>query len=66
MDSDLLDLYECRHCTSLVAHEFGADSPAEHADAAGDREDPRSPGDHKRCCDQCCYGEQRCTADRTR
>ncbi len=54
------ELYRCRHCNRWVNPAFGADSPAVHSGAAGTKSDPRSPGDHTRCCDQCCYGFERC------
>jgi len=57
--------YECRHCRARVDEEFGADSPAEHLDAAGTSSDPRSPGDHVDCCDQCCYGAEACNHEPT-
>ncbi len=52
--------YECRFCLSVVEPAYGADEPAAHMGGAGDKASPRSPGDHKRCCDACCYGERRC------
>jgi hypothetical protein len=47
-----------------VNPDFGKDEPAKHLDASGTKEDPRAPGDHTRCCDQCCYGHQHCTESR--
>ena len=57
-------MYECRHCGAVVNGEYGKVSPGEHQDRAGTRADPRAPGDHKECCDACCYGELRCAGER--
>jgi hypothetical protein len=46
-------LVQCKHCEAWIDLDFGADSPAEHADAEGTQEDPRSPGDWDDVCDQC-------------
>lgn len=56
-------LVQCRHCGSWVNPAFGADAPAEHLDATGTEEDPRSPGDHAHCCDVCCYEKEKCKRD---
>jgi len=60
MENNTTTLYRCRHCNRFVNPAFGADEPAKHLDATGTEEDPRSPGDHKDCCDQCCYGYEHC------
>ena len=57
-------MYRCRHCGALVNPAFAVDSPATHSGAEGTITDPRSPGDHQRCCDQCCYGDERCAAEK--
>jgi hypothetical protein len=49
------ELTDCRRCGAIINTAYGADSPAEHAGAAGTREDPRSPGDHDDICDVCNY-----------
>ena len=49
-------LTTCRVCGCCIETDFGADSPAEHSDAAGTPHDPRSPGDYDDICDVCCYG----------
>jgi hypothetical protein len=58
-------VYRCRHCGCWVEGALGADPPGRHQDRDGTESAPRSPGDHTDCCDQCCYGEERCR-DRVR
>lgn len=50
-------LTRCKHCGAYINLAFGAVSPAVHADAAGTKRDPRSPGDRDDVCDQCYYGK---------
>lgn len=50
-------LVRCKHCNKWINLDFGADSPAEHAGAAGTKTDPRSPGDWNDICDVCNYGK---------
>jgi len=52
-------LVKCKQCGCYVETDYGKDAPAEHLDAAGTREDPRSPGDHDDVCDVCDYGSNR-------
>jgi hypothetical protein len=49
-------LVRCKKCNAWVDLAFGADEPAAHQDAAGTKDDPRSPGDHDDICDACDYG----------
>ena len=57
------ELRRCHYCHKWINPDFGEVEPAQHQDAQGDKEDPRSPGDHNECCDVCCYGEpRRCTS----
>ena len=51
------ELTNCKHCDAYIDLAFGADEPAMHADATGDQDDPRSPGDVDDVCDQCYYGK---------
>lgn len=53
-------LYKCVHCDEFVNPKLADDAPGKHSDAAGTQDDPHSPGDHKDCCDQCCYGQHKC------
>lgn len=54
-------LYPCRHCGEWVNPEYGSVAPAEHSGQHfGTKDDPKAPGDHTDCCDDCCYGEERC------
>ncbi len=52
-------LTKCHYCGKWYDYDFGREDPAAHLDAAGTRGDPRSPGDHARCCDVCCFSEPR-------
>jgi len=65
MDSEL---ERCIHCGAYINPEFGADSPATHADAEGTEDDPRSPGDYDNVCDVCklCKRVARPCAERVR
>lgn len=47
---------QCRVCGAWIALVYGADSPAEHANHEGTREDPRAPGDWDDICAPCGYG----------
>lgn len=49
------EMTTCSRCGAHINTAYGADSPAEHAGAAGTRDDPRSPGDHDDICDVCNY-----------
>lgn len=57
MTTDDRKLTRCKHCRAWIDLAFGADQPADHADAAGTKVDPRSPGDRDDVCDQCYYGK---------
>lgn len=46
---------KCSVCGCVIETEFGAVEPAEHLDAEGTEDDPRSPGDHDNICDVCDY-----------
>lgn len=48
-------LNKCRHCGQYIETRFGADAPADHADAQGTREDPHAPGDWDDICARCNY-----------
>ena len=50
-------LVRCKKCRCWIETEFGKDTPADHQDAEGTQEDPRSPGDHDDICDKCEWGE---------
>lgn len=45
----------CRHCNAVIETTYGADSPADHADAEGTHDDPRAPGDWDNVCAVCNY-----------
>jgi hypothetical protein len=47
----------CKECGAYINTAYGATSPAAHADHAGTKEDPRSPGDWDDICDACGYGK---------
>jgi hypothetical protein len=50
-------LTKCIACGCWIETDFGADSPAEHLDAEGTVDDPRSPGDTDELCDVCDYND---------
>ncbi len=56
-------LYKCIHCHKYVDPKLADDSPGEHSDATGTQKNPYSPGDHKSCCSECCYGKHKCRKD---
>jgi len=60
------NLYQCCHCGAWIDPSYAYEPPAVHAGNEGTKDDPRSPGDHTRCCDQCCYGEGRCAAEKAK
>ena len=50
------ELRRCNHCGAWIDTTFGADSPAEHQEASGNKDDPRAPGDHDNICAICEWG----------
>jgi hypothetical protein len=46
-------LVKCKKCGAWINLEFGTDSPADHLDAEGTEDDPRSLGDRDDICDVC-------------
>ncbi len=57
-----MKLYPCSYCQAWVDPALGAVAPVEGQGRAGTVEDPKAPGDHVACCDECCYGDGRCQA----
>lgn len=49
-------LRQCKQCGAWIETDFGHDAPAEHVDAAGTEDDPRSPGESDDICDVCEWG----------
>jgi hypothetical protein len=55
-------IVRCKKCGCFVQTDFRADSPAEHLDATGTADDPRSPGDRDDVCDVCGYAVEESNA----
>lgn len=58
-------VYQCCHCRRWVDPRLADRPPAAHQGRTGTATDPKAPGDHKDCCEACCYGTERCKKQRS-